>query len=77
MKHDNLYPEITTAPMPQSPGDGANDIKEALKKNTHGIEEKARVIYAEYIEFLQKKDKSLSEELALLRNQSDNNIKER
>lgn len=63
--------------MIQSPGDGANDIIEALKKNTHRIEEKSRVLYAEYIEFLQKKDKSLSEELALLRSQSDKNIKER
>lgn len=25
MKHDNLYPEITTAPMPQSPYEGAKD----------------------------------------------------
>ena len=50
-------------PMPPSPSDGANDIIEALKKNTRRIEEKVRVIYAEYIEFLQKKDKSLSKEL--------------
>lgn len=71
----NDFPRIN--PMIQSPGDGANDIIEALKKNTHRIEEKARVGYAEYIDFLQKKDKTLSEELALLRNQSDNNVKER
>lgn len=28
MSHDNLYSEITTAPMIQSPGDGAERRKE-------------------------------------------------
>lgn len=45
----------------------ANNLTEALKRNTTKIEEKANGIRAEYIRLLQEKNKALDEELASLR----------
>lgn len=67
-----LYHDIDSCQqrMIQSPvigADDANSLTEALKKNTTEIVEKANGIYAEYIRHLQEKNKSLDDELALLR----------
>ena len=70
MNHDPLYPEVTSTPMPQSPvigADDANNLMEAIERNTAKIVEKSNVIRAEYIRHLHEKNKALDEELASLR----------
>lgn len=59
-----------TGVMPQSPvigADDANNLMEAIERNTAKIVEKSNVIRAEYIRHLQEKNKALDEELASLR----------